>query len=137
MPSLKCVGFTGRFVTNSSNPTNHSSTSARNIRRSIWSALDLRDGYLPPQPLNHFPTSARNKRFLLWRALVLRVPLSKPLFTTFPERTIHRRDDTHRKMTARRPPKANVKRRKSGGGCKPSVVLNGRLPAEICQSRMV
>ena len=50
VPSLKCIGLTGRFEITSSNLTSHYSTSARNTRCPLWSTLDLRDRYLPTPP---------------------------------------------------------------------------------------
>ena len=67
--------------------TNGYSTSARNTRCPLLSALGFQNGYLR-HPTNHYPTSANSTWCHLWGALVLRAPDQYILFTTFLEWTI-------------------------------------------------
>ena len=92
--------FHPAYEITSSNPTNHSSASARNTRCPLWSALDLRDGYFPPHPTNRDPTSARSTRCPFWRALVLRDPSSMSITHDFPGTT--RNERYHSKFHPRR-----------------------------------
>ena len=68
-------------------PTNRSSTSARNMSGPLLIELGLQDGYLP-LPTNHYLTSAKSTWCHLWGALVLRAPRQYLLLTTFPEQTM-------------------------------------------------
>ena len=68
-------------------PTNDSSTSARNARCPPLSALGLQDRYFR-HPTSHYPTSANSTWCHLWGALVLRAPYQYLLFAIFLELTI-------------------------------------------------
>ena len=80
--------FHPAYEITSSNPTNHSSASARNTRCPLWSALDLRDGYPPPTRPIIIPLRRETRGALSEVHWFYGTPYQYLLLTTFPERMI-------------------------------------------------